>query len=147
MAYVIQLLERARGRLVSVLMTVPLFDVAKLLHAGTDIVVVCDHQGRCLGVITKSDVVERVASPAGIDHTAPVASAMQRDVVICGVQDELHAIWAKMRSRDIKNVPVLDAERHPIGILNARDALDLMLNETENEEALLRDYVMGLGYR
>jgi hypothetical protein len=35
----------------------------------------------------------------------------------------------------------------PIGVLNAGDALQALLKEEEDEESLLRDYVMGIGYR
>ncbi len=31
--------------------------------------------------------------------------------------------------------------------LRARDALEALLGEVENEEELLRDYVMSVGYR
>jgi hypothetical protein len=32
-------------------------------------------------------------------------------------------------------------------VLNARDLLEVLLGDAENEEALLRDYVMGIGYQ
>ena len=51
-----------------------------------------------------------------------------------------------MRSRELKNMPVIDERSHPIGMLNPRDALQALLREVENEESLLRDYVMCVGY-
>ena len=42
---------------------------------------------------------------------------------------------------------MVDAERKPIGLLFARDALEMLLSEVEYEEELLRDYVMCVGYR
>lgn len=35
----------------------------------------------------------------------------------------------------------------PIGLLNTQDALQMLLTEVVNEETLLRDYVVGIGYR
>ncbi|WP_158083557.1 hypothetical protein [Manganibacter manganicus] len=35
----------------------------------------------------------------------------------------------------------------PIGVLKARDALQLLLTEVEQEETPLRDYMMCVGYR
>ena len=52
-----------------------------------------------------------------------------------------------MKSRNVKNVPVADADGCPLGVLNARDALGVLLQEVKGEESLLRDYVMGIGYR
>jgi hypothetical protein len=34
----------------------------------------------------------------------------------------------------------------PLGVLNARDILQVLLQESEDKEAMLRDYVMGIGY-
>ncbi|HEY5380394.1 MAG TPA: CBS domain-containing protein [Pseudolabrys sp.] len=52
-----------------------------------------------------------------------------------------------MKERGLKNVPVVDEDSRPIGLLHARDILQVLLNESEDEETLLRDYVMGIGYR
>jgi CBS domain-containing protein len=51
-----------------------------------------------------------------------------------------------MKERGFKNVPVTDRDSRPVGVLNARDALQVLLEEAENEESLLRDYVMGIGF-
>ena len=72
---------------------------------------------------------------------------MARDVVCCGTTDDLQQIWTTMKARMLKNMPVLDENRRPIGIVNVHDVLSALLAEVENEEALLRDYVMSVGYR
>jgi hypothetical protein len=51
-----------------------------------------------------------------------------------------------MKERRLKNVPITDLESRPVGVLNARDALEILLQEVEDEESLLRDYVMCVGY-
>ena len=51
-----------------------------------------------------------------------------------------------MKERGLKNVPITDQDSRPVGVLNARDALQALLEEVENEELLLRDYVMCVGY-
>jgi hypothetical protein len=33
-----------------------------------------------------------------------------------------------------------------MGVLHARDILQVLLTESEDEESMLRDYVMGIGY-
>lgn len=52
-----------------------------------------------------------------------------------------------MKERRLKNVPIADEESRPVGVLNARDALQGLLEEVEDEESLLRDYVMSIGYQ
>jgi hypothetical protein len=47
----------------------------------------------------------------------------------------------------VEERPLLDNETRPLGIVTARAALQVLLKESEREEELLRDYVMGFGYR
>ena len=45
------------------------------------------------------------------------------------------------------HVPVVDDNSKPLGVVNARDALRALFAEEKYEKSLLRDYVMGVGYR
>ena len=71
---------------------------------------------------------------------------MTRNVAVCHPGDWVRDVWSDMKRRELKNIPVTDEESRPLGVLNARDALQVLLDEVENEESLLRDYVMGVGY-
>ena len=51
-----------------------------------------------------------------------------------------------MKERRLKNIPIVDEDVRPLGVLNARDALEALLEEVEYEEVLLREYVMCVGY-
>ena len=53
----------------------------------------------------------------------------------------------KTQARDFLHVPVVDAQRKPSCVVNARDALHELWAEGHYEKALLRDYVVGVGYR
>ncbi|AWM86771.1 cyclic nucleotide-binding/CBS domain-containing protein [Microvirga sp. 17 mud 1-3] len=142
-----RLLPGARERLVTIGSDAPLMEAAKLLRAGTDLIVVCNPAGRLTGVITKTDVVGQISHCQGSSCVTPAAIVMTRDVVICHPGDWLNDIWSTMKERGLKNIPVTDAEARPVGVLNARDALQVLLKEVENEESLLRDYVMSVGYQ
>jgi CBS domain-containing protein len=144
--FVQKLLPQARERLVTVPDGAPLIEAAKLLRVGTDIVLVCDEAGSLMGVITKTDVVGQISHCQGASCVTPASLVMTRSIITCSPEDSLHDVWAIMKQRQLKNVPVVDPAAKPVGVLNARDALDVLLGEVENEEALLRDYVMGIGY-
>jgi predicted transcriptional regulator len=145
--FVKEILSPARIRLVTIADDVPLIEVAKLLRSGTDIVVVCDSAGLMTGVITKTDVVAQISHCQGSNCTNPASSVMTQDIVLCRSDDELHTVWSRMKERGLKNIPIIDQDSRPVGMLTARDALQALLRETENDESLLRDYVMGIGYR
>jgi len=140
------LLDRTRERLVIIPDSAPLIATAKLLRAGIDIVVVCDAVGMLAGVVTKTDVVDQISQCQGASCVTPVSVVMTRSVVTCSPEDPLSNVWTIMKQRLFKNIPVTDTGSRPVGVLNARDALEVLLGEVENEETLLRDYVMGVGY-
>ena len=50
-----------------------LIDAAKLLQAGTDLVIVCDVAGLLAGVITKTDVVAQISRCQGASCMSAVA--------------------------------------------------------------------------
>lgn len=144
--FVHTLLPLAPGRLANLAEDAALIEAASLLHAGIDLVTVCHSDGSLAGVVSKTDVVEQISHCQGASCTCPVATVMSRDVLLCTTGDSLPMLWATMRDRGIKNVPLVDAERKPVGIVTARDVLQVLLTEAEAEEVLLRDYVMGFGY-
>jgi CBS domain-containing protein len=142
-----KLMATARARLVTISDDAPLIEAATLLRAGTDLVVVCSPEGLLTGVITKTDVVGQISHCLGASCTTAASLVMTRDVVACQPGDWLNEVWEKMKEHGLKNVPVTDRDCRPVGVLNARDALQMLLREVENEESLLRDYVMCVGYQ
>lgn len=72
---------------------------------------------------------------------------MTRDVASCRPGDLLQDVWSTMKERKLLHVPIVGDDLRPLGVINARDALFVLLEETEYETALLRDYVTGIGYR
>lgn len=142
-----ELLPKARERLVTVADDSRLIEVAKLLQAGADLVIVRDSAGLLAGVITKTDIVAQISHCEGVGCLTAAALVMTRDVVLAEPKELLQDVWSRMKERDLKHVPIVDAESRPLGLLHARDILQVLLKESENEDALLRDYVMGVGYR
>ena len=144
--FVERLLPGARKRLVTIADHTPLIEAAKLLSSGTDLLVVCGSVGLLAGVVTKTDVVRQMSNCQGAGCTTAVSSTMTREVVLCRPDEFLHDVWIRIRERSLKNIPVAGRDSRPLGVLNARDILQVLLRESEDEEAMLRDYVMGIGY-
>jgi CBS domain-containing protein len=137
----------ARSRLRAVRADVPLRDVAGLLSSTQiSLVVICDQQGVMVGVVTKSDIVRRMGHCTGRTCTDTADAIMTKNVISCYATDGLPDVLSKMQARGLLHLPVVDAEGKPSGVVNMRDALRELMLEGQYEEALLRDYVMGVGY-
>ena len=141
------ILPRALERLSVIEAGAPVREAATLMSTPhTDLIVVCDH-GDMVGVLTKTDIVGQIGRCMGSGCTARVDSIMTRDVTYCRTDDVLLDVWSVMRERGLQRVPILDEARRPLGIIYAREALQALLSESEDEEELLRDYISGVGYR
>ncbi len=146
--FVERLLPVASKRLVTISDNALLMEAAKLLgDRYTNLVVVCNADGAMVGVVTKTDVVRRIGHCHGNGCTMAVATVMTKDVTYCRPDDLLQGIWSIMKERSLLHVPIVGQDFKPMGVINARDALLALLGEVEHEESLLRDYVMGIGYR
>ena len=145
--FVERILPAARKRLVTINDDAPVMEAAKLLlDCHTDLLVVRSGDGLIAGVITKTDVVRQMSVCQGSGCTMTASSVMTPTVVHCQPKDVLQNVWSIMKDRGLKNLPVLDRDSRPIGVLNARDALEVLREEVEYEEVLLRDYVMCVGW-
>jgi CBS domain-containing protein len=144
--YVESLLPMAREKLVTISDDAPLIEAANLLRKGNDLLIACGSAGLVTGVITKTDVVGQMSRCQGASCTMAAALAMTRDVVVCRPGERLQDVWKRMKERKSKNIPVVDQDSRPMGVLHARDILQVLLKESEDEESMLRDYVMGIGY-
>ncbi len=142
------MLPVARNRLVLIGEDRQLTEAASLLSdAARHMVVVCDSAGTMFGVITRTDIVRQIRHCHGCACTTACAVVMSKEVVCCHADDWLQEVWATMKGKGLQSVPIVDAERQPIGLVSARDAMELLLTEVKREEELLRDYVMCVGYR
>lgn len=113
--------------------------------ARVGLVVVCDEADRALGVVSKSDLVRHLAGAGRIDM--PVAGVMTRSVFSASPGDDLRTAWELMVARRLQNLPLLDADRRPLGTLDIRDALEAILAFEREQEDQLVNYIAGKGYR
>ena len=122
-------------------------DAAKLLSSThKSLVVVCNSDEVMVGVISKTDVVRQMAHCQGVSCTMSVAAVMTRDVTYCHPNDVLQDVLSIMKERGFVHIPIVDQDSRPSGVLNVRDALQVLLGEVVYDGSSLRDYIMGIGY-
>jgi CBS domain-containing protein len=151
MIFVEKIVPVPRDRLVTIRDDSLLADAARFLdgrHINLVVVCDCDKGGAMTGIVTRTDVVRQISLflGKGCGCTVPVAAAMTRDVIYCRPDDILQDVWSTMKERKLLHVPIVGKDFRPLGVINARDALLPLLEASEHEGALLREYVMGIGY-
>jgi CBS domain-containing protein len=123
-------------------------ELARLLSdTPVSLVVVCTPEGTMAGIVTKTDVLRKIAGSPGAVGWLRAGDAMTRAVVHCHPGDRLEDVLRVMREQARVHMPIVDAEKRPVGVIEARDALRALVGRTSDEVSLLRDYVMGVGYR
>jgi arabinose-5-phosphate isomerase len=145
--YIEKFLPTARKRMCCTDAGTALLQAARLLESDHDMLVVCDTEGRMVGVLTKTDAVRQIGICTGASCTAPVVEAMAREVITATPSGKLKDVWDTMKAHGLKNIPVVGPDGKPLGVLNARDVLQNLWQEVQHEEDLLFNYVMNVGYR
>jgi CBS domain-containing protein len=145
--FVNQLLSDARKRPNTIEAESLLIEAARALSGSqSELVVVCDRSGKAVGVITKADVVRRITHCQGAACRASAAGAMTQQTVSSHPDENASSVWSNMKQHGLRHIPVIDHQSGPIGIINARDALQALLVDAADEGQLLKEYVTGIGY-
>lgn len=138
----------ARSRLLTVPADTRLVEVAaRLSSAQISVVVVCDAAGAAMGTITETVLIKHLGLGQADFFTTRADEVMTQVFTSCAPQELLSDVLAMMHTRGLVHVLLIGTDNQPLGVLNARDGLRALLAAGNHEEALLRNYVMGIGYQ
>jgi CBS domain-containing protein len=98
---------------------------------------VCDGS-RLQGMITDRDIAVRAVAN-GRDADTPVREVMSEDVIWCSEDDGTQDVLERMGERQIRRIPVVDANRNLVGIVSLGD---LAIEDEENVDEALRSISM-----
>lgn len=138
----------ALARLLTVDVDAKLADVAsQMSSAQLSLAVVCELSGSVAGVIADTLLIQQfgLANPA--IFTVRAGDVMAREFKVCRENDSLPEVLAMMHKLGLVHMPIIDANNRQQGVVYARDGLRGLLAAGNFEEAQLRDYVMGEGYK
>ena len=82
---------------------------------------VIDDQGHVVGMVTDRDVCMAAYTQGTPLRAIPVATAMSRRVFSCTEHDDLKTVERVMSQHQIRRMPVIDSQGHPVGILSLND--------------------------
>ena len=148
MALVKHILDDARKRLAVLDREALVAEAAAILaNPNTPLVVVCDSDGLAIGVISKSNIIRALAGGRDDAVKMSTGDVMTNPVVSCHVDQALQRVWDDMNASSLRSMPVIDDSGRPQGVVHARDLARALLDEVDQEELMLRDYVLGIGYQ
>lgn len=82
---------------------------------------IVDGEGHVAGVITDRDACMAAYTRGQPLHAVPVTAAMARRVLTCRPDDSIATIESIMSNAQIRRMPVVDDQGHPIGIVSLND--------------------------
>lgn len=83
---------------------------------------VVDKAGRLVGIFTDGDL-RRLVEQGRTDFEAPIATVMGRHPRCIGPEELVLTAAARMREAKVDQLPVVDAEGRPVGLLDVQDLL------------------------
>ncbi|MBA4064017.1 MAG: KpsF/GutQ family sugar-phosphate isomerase [Isosphaera sp.] len=100
---------------------------ARVRHAGrrTGAVMLTDADGRLAGLFTDSDLARLIETRRDAALDGPVGAVMTRDPAVTGPGERLGDAVDLMRGRKISELPVVDGDGRPVGMLDITDLLGL----------------------
>ena len=80
-------------------------------------------EARVVAMITDRDICMAAYTQGRPLHSLHVRDAMAREVLTCRATDESVTVLKEMTSRCVRRVPVVDADRRPVGMLSISDLI------------------------
>ena len=113
-------------------------DVLAAKHIGA--LVIADSTGKMHGILSERDVVRAIARH-GADALEDPASAYMTATVVTTTEDEaVLEVVTKMSNGRFRHVPVMKDDRLT-GIVSVGDVVKFRLEQMEQEQLALRDYI------
>ena len=113
-------------------------DVLAAKHIGA--VVITDSSGTLRGILSERDVVRAIARHGADALEDPVSTYMTAQVVTTTEEESVLNVVTKMSHGRFRHVPVVKGDRL-IGIVSVGDVVKFRLEQMEQEQSALREYI------
>jgi CBS domain-containing protein len=135
------ILEAKGGSVITIEPTASLEEAAKILaERRIGALVVTGPEQRVVGIVSERDIVAMLAVRGCHALDVPLTSVMTRKVTTCSPTDTISTIMERMTAGKFRHVPVVE-EGRLTGIISIGDVVKHRLQEMENEQNALRDYI------
>ncbi len=111
----------------------------RLTEKGIGSLVVCDTQGRVVGILSERDIIKGISTHGQAVVGLPIKSIMTDGIITCAPDDQVKHIMSVMTRQRVRHIPVL-VDRKLVGIVSIGDLVKSRLGQTELEVNVLRDH-------
>jgi CBS domain-containing protein len=105
-------------------------------HVGS--LVVVDEDQQLMGVVSEREIIQNLDLEGPDLMVTPVRNVMRTDVPVAGQEDTVLSVMEVMTAARARHVPVV-AYGRPIGIVSIGDIVKSRLDETIQENTVLKD--------
>ena len=135
------ILEAKGGSVITIDPTASLEEAAKILaDRRIGALVVTGPEQRIVGIVSERDIVAMLAARGCHAFDVPLTAVMTRKVTTCSPSDTISTIMERMTDGKFRHVPVVEQGKLT-GIISIGDVVKHRLQEMENEQNALRDYI------
>jgi CBS domain-containing protein len=135
------ILEAKGGSVITIDPTASLEEAAKILaDRRIGALVVTGPEQRIVGIVSERDIVAMLAARGCHALDVPLTAVMTRKVTTCSSSDTISTIMERMTDGKFRHVPVVEQGKLT-GIISIGDVVKHRLQEMENEQNALRDYI------
>jgi CBS domain-containing protein len=135
------ILEAKGGSVITIDPTASLEEAAKILaDRRIGALVVTGPEQRIVGIVSERDIVAMLAARGCHALDVPLTAVMTRKVTTCSPSDTISTIMERMTDGKFRHVPVVEQDKLT-GIISIGDVVKHRLQEMENEQNALRDYI------
>ena len=108
------------------------------------VVPVVDEAGRLAGILTDRDICMAAYTQGRRLHEIPVDTVMTREVYSCRPDDPITRAEESMEAHQVRRVPVVDADGHPVGVLSLNDLARASSRASASQRGLLTGFARTL---
>jgi len=138
-----KLLENKTNEIIKIDSGKTVFEAIKLLNEHKiGSLLVMDENKKLAGIITERDILFKCLDKGKDNHKTKISEIMtsKENLIIGTVDDTLSYAMKVMINKKIRHLPIVDKEKL-IGLLSIGDVLKEVLDQSESEVKLLRDYI------
>jgi len=138
-----EILDKKGTQVFSIGRDATVMDAALLMNEHKIGAMVVTEGNRVIGMFTERDVLRRIVGEKRNPDETTIDEVMTRDIVCCPPDIDLKDVRAVMMQRRIRHIPVVDDDRHLIGMISIGDLNAYRLDSNEQTIHFLQEYLYG----